>query len=295
MKLIAFLNYSLFFSILATYSAYAASDDATAKVVDFVGNSKLLIVGEVHGTQEGPALIREISEKWTEAEKISGKPQLVIVALEYPQSEALYLQRYFESDGSPNEQEVLIKSPFWSRPFQDGRSSEAVFKLINSIRSQYRHGEMVQLVAIDMNEAQRASKLDRDKAMADNLRAFVNKNPDARIIALLGNYHARQSVGAPWNADFHFMASYLKDLMPFSLLLQARHGSYWGCSSNNAIDCKAEKLALGEGNVAPVGLYTDEDLKKTGYNEGLMVEKFSFSGPANKFNFPSMSLSADSK
>ena len=240
--------------------------------------SKLILVGEMHGTREVPALVADLARRWSKP--LSAKAPALIVALEYPQTEANHLQGYFDSDGGAGARSKLLATPFWSRPAQDGRSSHAMLALIDSVRKAGRGGRHVKLAAFDMNEAQEAARVDRDEAMAQNLRAIVAANPSARVLALAGNYHARQRDGAPWNPGQRFMAGHLKDLGPYSINVDGIGGSYWACSSGQAADCKTERFARDPAKNLP-GVYADQALTASGYDVGMMLEALSVSLPAS--------------
>jgi hypothetical protein len=244
-------------------------------------SATLLIVGEVHGTREAPALVADLAKRWA-AQKDAEQTRTIIVALEYPQSQEAQLKAYVDSDGGTIARQRLLESSFWSRPMQDGRSSQAMLALIDSVRTQFRNGSKVRLAAFDMNASQYASRANRDKAMADNLRSIVDANPSARVIALVGNYHARQRDGAPWDEKYRFMADHLKDLAPFSLNVDAIRGDFWVCSGGAVADCKVREFAHDPKESPPVGLYVDDNLRVIGYDQALMLEQFSASLPARE-------------
>lgn len=74
----------------------------------------LLLVGEVHGTNEAPALVGDLAC----ASAKSGNA--VVVALEVPIEEQARLDRFLTSDGTDADQKALLNSEFWTRRPQDG-------------------------------------------------------------------------------------------------------------------------------------------------------------------------------
>lgn len=268
--------------MLAIPPAYAVQDDTVTELMKRAEKSRFILVGEMHGTREVPALVADLAERWSKPREENGVGPLLVVALEYPRSEAADLNAYFRSDGGPAAKRRLFDSPFWSRSYQDGRSSEAMLDLIEGVRMLARSGRRVKLAPFDQNAKQ--AKLDgsRDKSLAQNLRAIVKANPAARVLALTGNYHARQSIGAPWDANFRFMGHYLKDLAPYSIDVNAMRGSYWGCFSANAAECKVHRFGDASATTRPEGLYTDETVAATGYDQTLTLDLFVVSLPAKK-------------
>ena len=272
------LTCALSINILGAMPTHASQDDATAQLVKLTEGSKLLVIGEMHGTQETPALVADIVKQWTRKNGPDGKGQPVIVALEYPQTEAGMLTDYFNSDGRESAKKQLMDSPFWSRAFQDGRSSEAILALIDSLRILHQSGKEIHIAVFDLNAAQIAAGQDRDLGMSTNLRAIVHANPSAKVLALMGNFHARQQ-DSPTR---RFMVAYLKDLAPFSLKVDAYSGQYWMCSTPEPAGCKATSFERDADEHRPLGLYLDAETKAIGYSQALMLDRFSASPAARK-------------
>lgn len=269
-------------AMLASAPAYALQDDTVTELMKKAEKSRIILVGEMHGTREVPALVADLAERWSKPREDNGVKPALIVALEYPRSEAADLNAYFHSDGGPAARKRLLDSPLWSRSYQDGRSSEAMLDLIEGVRALARSGRKIKLAPFDQNAKQARLDASRDKSMAQNLRAIVKANPSARVMALTGNFHARQSVGAPWDAKYRFMGNYLKDLAPYSIDVGAMRGSYWGCFGQSAADCKVERFGDASDKTPAPGMYVDEDVTATGYDQALMLDLFVVSLPAKK-------------
>lgn len=280
MKPSAFLIHVACIGMLASFPVQARQADLVNQMMHEADKSRLIVVGEMHGTREVPALVAEMADRWSAPRP--AKAQALVVALEYPQIESVHLQAYFDSDGGEQARNKLLATPFWTRPAQDGRSSHAMLALIESVRKAGREGRLLKLAAFDMNAAQEAARVDRDEAMAQNLRAIVAANPSARVLALAGNYHARQRDGAPWNASQRFMAGHLLDLAPYSINIDGVRGAYWACFSGEAADCKTQSFARDPAKTNPVGVYADKALLDSGYDLGLMLDALSVSLPANR-------------
>lgn len=263
--------------MLACAPAHAAHD-TVAELMKKTEKAKLVLIGEIPGTREVPALITDLAKRWTR----DAAAQPLVVALEYPQTQAADLQAYFDSDGSADARRRLLDTQFWSRAAEDGRSSHALLSLIDALRMQARKGRKITLAAFDQNAGQENSDVPRDKSMADNLRAIVQANPAARVIALTGNFHARQVDGASWDPKYRFMGGYLKDLAPYSVSVDALRGSWWRCSSGAAADCKVEKFGIDPIETQAPGLYVDKALMKSGYALRLVLKQYSVSLPASR-------------
>ena len=264
--------------IVVLACAPARADDTVAQLMKKTEKAKLILIGEMHGTREVPELVTEMAKRLVKPDAA----QPLVIALEYPQTQAADLKAYVDSDGSADARKRLLDTQFWSRAAQDGRSSHAMLSLIDAVRMEAHKGRKIALAAFDQNATQEKSDASRDKSMAANLRAIVRANPSARVVALTGNYHARQTDGANWDPKYRFMGGHLKDLAPYSVNIDALRGSYWGCSSGAAADCKVEKFGNDPVKTEPLGLYVDKGLTKNGYALGLMLEQFSVSLPASR-------------
>jgi hypothetical protein len=260
----------LFFCTLAN----AVQDDTMAKLVQQSATSRILIIGELHGTSEVPALVADLAQR-------IGKKGPVVVALEWSKDQTGH-EAYFASEGSAADRKRLLASPFWTNPFQDGRASGAMLDLLESLRKQARGGADIKVETFDLTRAQ--GQREGDKGMADNLRAIAAAHPSARILVLTGNYHARQLRGAPWDPELRFMAHYLTDLAPFSLDMDAPRGSYWGCSGGSPSDCKVVNFGADAKPGGKAGLFASAALSATGYNQGLQLERLTASPPARGAN-----------
>ncbi|NNG22634.1 hypothetical protein [Telluria aromaticivorans] len=81
---------------------------------------KLILMGEVHGTAETPAAFDAAVCNALE------RGHAVSVGLELGPDQVEPLAGYLASDGGKPAVAKLLDSPFWTRAFQDGRSSMAM-------------------------------------------------------------------------------------------------------------------------------------------------------------------------
>jgi hypothetical protein len=189
--------------------------------------SKFMVFGEIHGTNETPALVaRHICTLVQRGERL-------ILALEVPTSEQPRLDRYMASEGLEADIIDLISGMFW-QTVRDGRSSVAVFKLIDRARELLRSGGDVRLVAMD---GQRTGELN-DASMGQAIRREAQARPDAAIVALAGSIHAMNQRGLMSDPDYEPMAYRLSDLSPTTVLVASRVGSAWAC--RGAVTCTVD-------------------------------------------------------
>lgn len=113
-------------ALLAMAGAARADIPGLSTLLDRPG-LRYLVIGELHGTEEMPAFFGELVEQAS-----AKKP--VAVALEYPEQMSRDLQRYLESDGGEADRKTLLATDFWTK-YRDGRSSKAMFALIEKLRT----------------------------------------------------------------------------------------------------------------------------------------------------------------
>jgi hypothetical protein len=199
----------------------------------------VLFIGEIHGTNESPAFVSSAGSL------AASTKHSVTVALEIPKSETARVECYLRSDGRPADRAALLAGPFWTDPFQDGRRSKAMLKLIDDLRRQ----KSVRVVLIDDPDATSA-KRDRDAVMADNLQTAVELAPDDVFIVLTGNNHSRLA----GTSMAQLFARAMPSLKVTSLDVAFTRGSAWTCTSGDAHDCGPHILS------------------GTGYDHGIRVE-----------------------
>lgn len=198
-----------------------APDQLPADALASLSRYKLITVGEMHGTHETPQFVLGL------AKLLVGRGLAVLLAVEIDEENQADIDRFV----STGDIQFLKSAPFFRRPLQDGRSSEAMAQLLSGVRS--LNG--LRIVCFDPKRS--SNDQERDRKMAENIRkAHDRLRPDI-IIALAGNIHASLVKGTPWNADFRPMGVELLTLprSPFTpentLAVKQRYlgGSAWVC------------------------------------------------------------------
>jgi hypothetical protein len=192
----------------------------------------VMLIGEQLGSREAPMVVGDLVCQAAE----SGLH--VTLALSITREEQPRIDRYLASAGTPVDQDALLEGHFWRRPYQDGRSSRAVFDLIDRVRAMRELGLRVSLVAYDTEEV-RASE--RDARLAEALLQRHAARPDEVLIVLAGNTHVRTVTGIAWDPDFVPMGYHLKSLPSLRVLeLGFAQGKRWGCGLDHRsrLDCR---------------------------------------------------------
>lgn len=190
-----------------------------------------IVLGEMHGTQEAPALTTQLVCHAASA----GQP--VRVGFEIPVEEQPRIDAFLASaDGALP---PLTASEFWTRKFQDGRSSKAMLQALGRLRDLKRAGLPVEVLAFD------AGGKDRDASMAEKLLQERARAPKDTFIILVGNLHARRDKGAPWDPNLRFMSNHLRDAEPALVTLDMAYlgGNIWACMGQTDDACKVHPLS----------------------------------------------------
>lgn len=220
-------------AVPGTSTAVLARDLAVAAI----GDRRLVFFGEMHGTQETPALVADVIDAYA----AHGRP--VVLALEIGTEEQPRFDRYVASRGLASDRAALLGGMHWREVHHDGRDSRAMFELIDHMRRLRARGTPIALVAFDGGGTDMGS---RNRRMAEVLRATAGRFPRSRLLVLTGNVHAMtrkpswsvfdggKRIELPMTA-----AQHLADLAPLSIDVKGASGAYWACTAS---DCRMQAI-----------------------------------------------------
>ena len=195
--------------------------------------TRVLVIGEMHGSNEYPAFAKSVVCQLLAA----NKP--VILGLEIPENEQVAINHYLQSSGTAEDRRALQKGKFWQRKLQDGRSSVAMFGLIDAVRKLKQSGQKVFLAAFDINNNYEPVPLEKNEAfprgrrdgeMTLNIIDRLRQYPEYTYVALVGDNHASRSKHYPHNPEFSPMAYLLSQWEPIqTVYLSHQGGEFWVC------------------------------------------------------------------
>ncbi|MGD8376700.1 MAG: PQQ-binding-like beta-propeller repeat protein [Acidobacteriota bacterium] len=231
----------------------------------------VLLLGELHGTVEGPATVSRV----VAAALARGLP--VTVGLEIPREEDARVQAFLRSAGAQDDRAAMLAGPFWQSSYQDGRRSEAMANLIDDLRR--RAGDDVGLILFDRSRPA-AGSAEREEWMADSLASFATAHPDRLLVVLVGNLHARLTVGSLPGLSEPMatrIARRLPERVVRSLELAGADGTAWICSGRGG--CGEVRVgATSDGEGPSVTLQEHPDAR--GYSGAIRVGPIHASPPA---------------
>ena len=188
-----------------------------------IGSEKVrfIVLGEMHGTNEVPAI-------FADAVCLTAETRRVVVAVEQPAFEQGAIDDFLSSDGGPAAKRAFLGAQMWHGSMKDGRSSEASFRLFETLRQWKAAGRIAGVVAMQpSNFSARPTPAEYEKAMADLVAAAAG--PDAIVLALTGNVHARRSE-VPWGDRYLPMAAHLPRESTVTLDVWSAGGEAWNCT-----------------------------------------------------------------
>lgn len=232
--------------------------------------SSLLIFGEIHGTVQSPALIEDVVCNIA----AGGRP--VTLALELPRDEQALLDAVLASDSADSlavARNALLGSPFWSHGQPDGRSSQAMWQLLEGLHQLRRQGHDLEVVAFDIPLD--APRQQREEKMSTFLADAIAASPDDIHIVLTGNLHSRVHRGT-----YLPLAGHLKQTYPKLLSFDVAHdgGTAWVCLRGPQ-GCQIQKV--GPRQPRPKrGIYLLEEADRFGHLGVYQVGPLTASEPA---------------
>jgi len=186
------------------------------------------VFGELHGNYESPTFFGAAVSSALSATNMN-----VLVGLELPVAMQATIDTYLRSSGDPESREALLQHSFWHRQMQDGKSSAAMFDLLEHFRQLgARYSGRLLVRAIDgvrADQQQPSTGSDRDAILARNATDDAANNSDGVSLFLVGNFHSRRQ---PLNGLDYIrpMASLLQ--VPFiSVQIVPNGGTSWNCQA----------------------------------------------------------------
>ncbi len=190
-----------------------------------------LLLGEFHGTQQSPGFVGRVACHAA----IRGRP--VAVGLQLPTGEQPSVDRYLASAGSKADRDELLYDGIWRSPFQDGRSSEAMFTLIETLRALRAAGLPIRIFYFG---EQRVKGEERDRAMAASVLAQRQAIHDEVLVVLSANLHPRV-VPLEGRNRYIPMGALLAEahVKVTSLVMAWATGTMWSCAQTKGdiVDC----------------------------------------------------------
>ncbi len=191
---------------------------------------RFVLVGEMHGTNETPAVFGDLVCSASETKRT------IIAGLEVRDQQAL--NRFMDSKNRETSVKELLSTDEWKGT--DGRASSAMLVLLERLRSLKADGLLSRVIAFS---ASGGSAAQDEEAMSSAFLRASTANPDAVVIVLTGNVHASKQELAEVGS-YRLMGSFLPPAQTVSLLVTDRGGEAWNCQDGS---CGPHTLASSAG------------------------------------------------
>jgi hypothetical protein len=216
-----------------------------------------VFIGEMHGSNETPAAFRDLV-----CDAIA-QGKHVTVALERTTSEQAALDNILMAKDLSAAQQSLLQLPGWKEVL-DGRGSEAMLRLLVSLRELRRLQPDLKVVAFDAYAGPLAPG-PRDEAMGHALVSLRPAKPNDLVLILTGNIHAMQAS----KRGYDLAAMYLPPKEILSLEVTDRGGESWSDSTTDG--CGPQKGTVRDKDVnRPRGIFLDPTLAPFGKVDGVL-------------------------
>lgn len=180
---------------------------------------RFIVVGEIHGTEQAPALFANLV-------CLSAEVGPVTVILEYPISQSDVISRFIQSQGSPADRDYLLSSWIWNSSFADGRSSQAMFRLLEHLREMRAKGMPIEVYTAQPDFAVLPdSQYYYELGMAARWAQIAALRPNSRVLVLTGRSHATKLVDD--DVPFPGAVSFLPSSAVVTLLPELEGGATW--------------------------------------------------------------------
>ena len=193
---------------------------------------RFVLVGEMHGTNETPAIFGDL----VCSARAAKRP--IIAGLEFRDQQAL--DRFLDSRDHVTRVKELLATTEWQGT--DGRASSAMLALLERLRSMKAQGHLSRIIAFS---ASGKSAAECEETMASALLRASADSRDALVIVLTGNVHALKQKLAEVG-PYRLMGSFLPAAETVSLLVTDRGGEAWNCQDGS---CGPHTLASSGGAV----------------------------------------------
>ena len=253
------------------------TDEAADALLGVYDRESALIIGELHGTVETPLLVSALVGRLA----ASGP---VTLGLEVTTQEQARIDAFLDSDGSESALATLLAGEFWSPSANsDGRRSEAMVAMFESLRERQEETGRVRVVALD-NVEFFDENLDRDAGLAESIDALAPDLARGPVIVVMGNYHARATafsgrlIANGEEIDPIVPAASLVAAMPVtSVNVSGCRGEFWACPAPG--DCGPQPID-GQCPAPDSGVLSPLDPDLFGYHWSLLLPVLTASPPS---------------
>jgi len=185
------------------------------KLLDSIGHSKILFLGELHGTQEIPKLTKRLMKELK-------KKNFEMIAIEYPADQIIDLENYLKTGNI----EELKKIRIFNRKKLSHYDGLSTLSHLEMIHEAHKLGYKIGFFASTKEQQQEEIKT-RDEYFAENFRTLWVDAGKPKTLVYCGTSHAFVHHKAE---KYYRMAHYIWNMTgirPFSIQVAAAEVTFW--------------------------------------------------------------------
>ncbi len=242
----------------STARASAACESIPGSEQLWSSSVRWIWVGETHGSNEAPAAFADL------VCLALAHGREITVALERPTSEQAALENVLTSKDESAATKALLNEPGW-RTSPDGRTSEAMLRLLLAQREMHKKYPALEVFAID-GPSYTGAIGTRDEAIGRSVLSVATTRPNALVLVFTGNVHGMREP----LFNFTTSAMVLPGEQLVSLEFTNRKGSHaWNSTS---VGCGDVPAGVADKDAArPYGIYLDPALAPVGKVDGIFA------------------------
>jgi hypothetical protein len=256
-------------------AAQPVAENAAQRLADSYDKQTILLIGELHGTEEIPALVAALVDRLSDHDPVT-------LGLEIPRQERERFDTFLQSDGSDNARTALLAGDFWQPPRNtDGRRSKAMVNLVESIQRLRANGRDIDVALLDDLAVEDFEG--RNDSMAQAIAALGSSLQSGPAVVLMGNYHTR--VALPRGqliSEGEPIEMIVPTVMRFSGIaltsvnVAGVNGTYWGCLAQD--ECGPQELT-GPESAVTTAEFIENDPSRDGYHLSIRLPELTASPP----------------
>jgi hypothetical protein len=182
--------------------------------------ARILWFGEIHGTNEQPALFGDI------VCNLSAEGHPLVVVLERSIDEQAAWTQYLKSRGLAADVDALATGKAWTWKLQDGRSGRATLRLAERLRRLFQAGRVSE-VRLMIPRSSGESPEAYERSMGEAVARAAAAHPNERVLVLSGNLHAQKSTNDSDGVSYRLAANFAPDVV--SINIESGRGTVWNC------------------------------------------------------------------
>ncbi len=232
-----------------------------------------VLLGEGHGTREVPKFVGAFVCVMAQNNK------RILLALEMPADFTKDITDYWATS-SLDREKTFFESLYWGRVRPDGRTSLAMFELIQYVGELRAQGLKIDIIGVEQEWYPRKPRSNKNKYMGEQLTKAYGTRKYDQVIFLSGSAHTRIEYVDTGYRKLKTVTAYLNPHVFLSVKLSAKEGTSWSCQGpRDNIVCGGHKRTSDQSQ-KHTNIYIEREGKNNGFHGEIMFKKVTASEPA---------------